>query len=80
MASLTSIIWHCFETQHREPGGGGGGDAFNPSTREAEAVRSLSSRPSGSRYPVPGQPGLRRETLTQKRNKNHNKQQTDQRG
>jgi hypothetical protein len=35
--------------------------AFNPSTREAEAGGSLSSRPAWSTKWVPGQPGLHRE-------------------
>jgi hypothetical protein len=46
--------------------------AFNPSTREAEAGRFLSSRPASSTKWVPGLPGLHRETLSQK-NKNKNK-------
>jgi hypothetical protein len=42
---------------------------FNPSTLEAEteAGRFLSSRPAWSTELVPGQPGLYRETLSQKR-------------
>jgi hypothetical protein len=40
--------------------------AFNPSTWEAEAGRFLSSRPAWSTVGVPGQPGLHRETLSQK--------------
>jgi hypothetical protein len=43
--------------------------AFNPSTREVEAGRFLSSRPAWSTKRVPGQPGLHRETLSQKTNK-----------
>jgi hypothetical protein len=43
--------------------------AFNPSTWEAEAGEFLSSRPAWSTECVPGQPGLHRETLSQK-NKN----------
>jgi hypothetical protein len=43
--------------------------AFNPSTREAEAGGFLSSRPSWSTKWVPGQPGLHRETLSWKTNK-----------
>ena len=38
--------------------------AFDPSTREAEAVGFLSSRPAWSTESVPGQPGLHRETLS----------------
>jgi hypothetical protein len=41
--------------------------AFNPSTQEAEAGRFLSSRPAWSTKQVPGQPGLHRETLYQKK-------------
>ena len=37
--------------------------AFNPSTREAEAGRSLVSKTALSTDRVPGQPGLYRETL-----------------
>jgi hypothetical protein len=40
--------------------------AFNPSTWEAEAGESLSSRPAWSTEGVPGQSGLHRETLSQK--------------
>ena len=40
--------------------------AFNPSTWEAEAGGFLSSRPAWSTKLVPGQPGLHRETLSQK--------------
>jgi hypothetical protein len=39
---------------------------FNPSTWEAEAGGSLSSRPAWSTKWVPGQPRLHRETLSQK--------------
>jgi hypothetical protein len=41
---------------------------FNPSTQEAEAGGFLSSRPAWSTEWVPGQPGLYRETLSQKHN------------
>jgi hypothetical protein len=40
--------------------------AFNPSTWEAEAGRFLSSRPAWSTEWVPRQPGIHRETLSQK--------------
>jgi hypothetical protein len=43
--------------------------AFNPSTREAGAGRFLSPRPAWSTERVPGQPGLHRETLSQKKKK-----------
>jgi hypothetical protein len=43
--------------------------AFNPSTREAEAGRFLSSRLAWSTKWVPGQPGLYRETLSRKTKK-----------
>jgi hypothetical protein len=43
-------------------------NAFNPSTREAEAGEFLSSRPAWSAKWVPGQPGLHRETLSRKTN------------
>jgi hypothetical protein len=48
--------------------------AFNPSTWEAEAGGFLSSRPAWSTERVPGQPGLHRETLSRKTNKQTNKQ------
>jgi hypothetical protein len=49
--------------------------AFNPSTGEAEAGGFLSSRPAWSTKWVPGQPGLHRETLSQKtKQKKTNKQ------
>ena len=41
--------------------------AFNPSTWEAEAGGFLSSRPAWSTERVPGQPGLHREALSQKK-------------
>jgi DNA segregation ATPase FtsK/SpoIIIE-like protein len=46
---------------------------FNPSTREAEAGRFLSSRPAWSTERVLGQPGLYRETLSQKNKTKQNK-------
>jgi hypothetical protein len=46
---------------------------FNPNTQEAEAGGFLSSRPAWSTKWVPGQPGLYRETLSQKTNKQTNK-------
>ena len=46
---------------------------FNPSTREAEAGGSLSSRPAWSTELVPGQPRLHRETLSQKPKKKKKK-------
>jgi hypothetical protein len=48
--------------------------AFDPSTWEAEAGGFLSSRPAWSTKWVPGQPGLHRETLSWKTNKQTNKQ------
>ena len=47
--------------------------AFNASTWEAEAGGFLSSRPAWSTKWVPGQPGLYRETLSRKKNKNKQK-------
>jgi hypothetical protein len=47
--------------------------AFNHSTREAEAGGFLSSRPAWSTKWVQGQPGLYKETLSQKQNKKTNK-------
>ena len=44
--------------------------AFNPSTREGETGRSLSSRPTWSTEWVPGQPGLHREALSQNKQTN----------
>ena len=43
--------------------------AFNPSTWEAEAGRFLNLRPAWSTEWVPRQPGLYRETLSQKKTK-----------
>jgi hypothetical protein len=48
--------------------------AFNPSTWEAEAGGFLSSRPAWSTELVPGQPGLHRETLSQKKKKKKRKE------
>jgi hypothetical protein len=50
---------------------------FNPSTWEAEAGGFLSSRPAWSTKLVPVQPGLYRETLSRKTNK-QTKQPTKQ--
>jgi hypothetical protein len=50
---------------------------FNPSTWEAEAGGFLSSRPAWSTEWVPEQPGLHRETLSQK-NQKPNKQKIKQ--
>jgi hypothetical protein len=47
--------------------------AFNPSTWEAEAGGFLSLRPAWFTGLVPGQPGLRRETLSRKQNKTKQK-------
>ena len=47
--------------------------AFNLSTQESEADRFLSSRPAWSTKWIPGQPGLYRETLPWKTNKQTNK-------
>jgi hypothetical protein len=47
--------------------------AFNPSTWEAEAGEFLGSRPAWSTKWVPGQPGLYRETLSQKTKKKKKK-------
>ena len=47
--------------------------AYNPSTQEAKAGGFLSSRPAWSTESVPGQPGLYRETLSRKTNKQTNK-------
>jgi hypothetical protein len=41
-------------------------NAFTPSTQEAEAKRSLSSRTALSINHVPGKPGLHRKSLSQK--------------
>jgi hypothetical protein len=46
--------------------------AFNPSTWEAKADRSLSSKLTWSIEQGPGQPGLHRETLSQKTQINNN--------
>jgi hypothetical protein len=43
--------------------------AFNPSTQKAERGGFLSLRPAWSTERVPGQPGLHRETLSQKKKK-----------
>ena len=50
--------------------------AFNPSTWEAEAGGFLSSRPAWSTKWVPGEPGIHRETLSQKTNKQKTNKQT----
>jgi hypothetical protein len=49
---------------------------FNPSTREAEAGGFLNSRPAWSTKLVPGQPGLYRETLSRKKQKNKKTKKT----
>jgi hypothetical protein len=50
--------------------------AFNPSTWEAEAGGFLSLRPAWSTKCVPGQPGLYRETLSQKQTTNQTNKHT----
>jgi hypothetical protein len=50
------------------------GHTFKPSTLEAEAGGSLSPRPAWSTEWVPGQPGLHKETLSQKTKKQTNMQ------
>jgi hypothetical protein len=52
--------------------------AFNPSTGEAEAGGFLSSRPACSTKWVPGQPGLYRETPSQKNKKQNTKKLQEQ--
>jgi hypothetical protein len=51
--------------------------AFNPSIMEAEAGGFLSSRPVWSTKWIPGQPGLHRETLSQKNKTKQNKTKKD---
>ena len=41
------------------------GNAFNPSTQEAETGRSLSLRLAWSTEQVPGEPGIHRENVSQ---------------
>jgi hypothetical protein len=53
--------------------------AFNPSTWEAEAGGFLSSRPAWSTEWVPGQPGLHRETLSQKEKRREEKRREEKR-
>jgi predicted nuclease of restriction endonuclease-like (RecB) superfamily len=50
--------------------------ACNPSIMKAETGRSLRPRPAWSTEQIPGQPGLHRETLSQK-NKTNKKQKTN---
>jgi hypothetical protein len=52
---------------------------FNPSTWEAEAGVFLSSRPAWSTKGVPGQPGLHRETLSQKKERKKEKKRNGRR-
>jgi hypothetical protein len=52
--------------------------AFNPSTPEAEAGGFLSSRLAWSTKGVPEQPGLHRETLSQKTKKKKKKKKIRQ--
>jgi hypothetical protein len=48
--------------------------AFNHCSRDEEGGRSLSSRVAWSIEPVPGQPGLHRETLSLETTVNNNKE------
>ena len=50
---------------------------FNPSTGEAVAGRFLSSRPAWTTEWVPGYPGLHRETLSWKTNKQKKKKKEE---
>jgi hypothetical protein len=43
--------------------------AFNPTTQEAEAGRSLSLRTAWSTEGIPGQPGIHRKVLSLKKKK-----------
>jgi hypothetical protein len=54
--------------------------AFNPSTWEAEAGGFLSSKPAWSTEGVPGQPGLHRETLSQKKKKKKKRKKEKEKG
>jgi hypothetical protein len=63
-ASVTGLLQH-LKNEYCQPGVVA--HVFNPNTREAEAGRFLSSRPAWSTKWVPGQPGLHRETLSQKK-------------
>jgi hypothetical protein len=72
-----SSPWPCLTTSFRSDSGLKKIDlsravvepAFNPSTWEADAGRSLSSRSAWSTEWVPGQPGLHRETLSREKNR-----------
>jgi hypothetical protein len=63
------LLYRCI--RHSQPGVVA--HAFNPSTREADTGRFLSSRPAWSTKWVPGQPGLYREALSQKTKKKKKK-------
>lgn len=54
------------------------GHIFNPSTQDAEASGSLSSKSALSKEGVPRQPGLHREILKQNKIKSANQQTKSQ--
>ena len=54
--------------------------AFNPKTQKAEAGGSLSLKPAWFTEGVPGQPGLHRETLSQKKNKKQKQKKREEGG
>ena len=58
---------------------GSAAHAFNPNTQEAGAGRSLSLRPTWSTECVLGQPGLQRETLSQKKIKKKREREKEKR-
>jgi hypothetical protein len=68
IAIWTLIMAHCCFNIDNVFVPGGEAHSFNPSTGEAEAGGSLSSRPGCCTNQVPGQPGVCRETLSQKKN------------
>jgi hypothetical protein len=72
--SVLGIINEFFTSENENTAGHSGAHAFNPSTWEAEAGGFLNSRPAWDTEQVPGQPGLYRETLSQKRKKKKKKE------
>jgi hypothetical protein len=69
---LSGLFRHSFQLKHKP---GVVAHTFNPSTWEAEAGRFLSSRPTWSTNWVPGQPGLQRNPVSEKKQKTENKKQ-----
>jgi hypothetical protein len=74
---ILCLSLYCVPTRKGENSRAVVAHAFNPSTQEAGAGGFLSSRPAWSTKWGPGQPGLHRETLSQKTKQKKRKGEKD---